>query len=50
MKGREQIIPFPTDKWKEQLGYKLKREIWSFFDNRIAVLFQYEYYNTDGHL
>jgi len=47
--GREEIIKFLTGKWKKELGYKLKKEYWAHTDNRIAVRFEYEYHNADGH-
>jgi len=46
--GREQIISFLTDKWKKELNYKLKKELWAFSENRIAVRFEYEYHNAEG--
>lgn len=46
--GREQIISFLSDKWKKELSYKLKKELWAFTDNRIAVRFEYEYHNAEG--
>jgi len=47
--GREEIISFLTDKWKKELGYKLRKELWAFTDNRIAVRFEYEHHNKEGH-
>ena len=32
----------------KELSYKLKKELWAFTDNRIAVRFEYEYHNKDG--
>ena len=46
--GREQAIKFLTGKWKKELNYKLKKELWAFTDNRIAVRFEYEYCNDKG--
>lgn len=46
--GREQIVKFLTDKWKNELNYKLKKEYWAHTDNRIAVRFEYEYQNPEG--
>ena len=48
LNGREQIIAFLTEKWKKELDYKLKKELWAFTDNRIAVRFEYEYRNAAG--
>jgi nuclear transport factor 2 (NTF2) superfamily protein len=41
--GREEIIQFLTDKWKKERNYKLKKELWGFRENRMAVRFEYEY-------
>ncbi|WP_158827147.1 nuclear transport factor 2 family protein [Mucilaginibacter lacusdianchii] len=46
--GREEVIQFLTRKWQKELNYKLKKELWAFTDNRIAVRFEYEYQNADG--
>ena len=47
--GREEIIRFLTQKWKQELNYKLKKEYWAHTANRIAVRFEYEYQNTEGN-
>jgi len=41
--GREEVQEFLTDKWKNELDYKLKKQLWTFDSNRIAVRFEYEY-------
>ena len=46
--GRNEVQKFLTDKWKNELNYKLKKDLWAFSDNRIAVRFEYEYQNTEG--
>jgi nuclear transport factor 2 (NTF2) superfamily protein len=46
--SREEIVNFLTNKWKNEHQYKLKKELWAFTDNRIAVRFEYEYHNADG--
>ncbi|MCO5936567.1 nuclear transport factor 2 family protein [Mucilaginibacter sp. RB4R14] len=46
--GREQVIAFLTHKWERELNYKLKKEIWAFTGNRIAVRFEYEYHDHTG--
>ncbi len=43
--GREKIEEFLKNKWKNELEYKLKKELWGFRENRIAVRFEYEYHN-----
>ncbi|MFN8406478.1 MAG: nuclear transport factor 2 family protein [Sphingobacteriaceae bacterium] len=46
--GREQVKVFLKRKWEKELNYKLKKELWGFRENRMAVLFEYEYQNSEG--
>lgn len=46
--GREEVVQFLSAKWKKELNYKLKKELWAFTDNRIAVRFEYEYHDHEG--
>ncbi|GEL25893.1 hypothetical protein PSU4_48470 [Pseudonocardia sulfidoxydans NBRC 16205] len=46
--GREEIVKFLTQKWERELDYALRKEMWAFTDNRIAVRFQYESHNAEG--
>ena len=46
--GRKEVQDFLADKWKNELDYKLKKQLWTFSDNRIAVRFEYEYRDTNG--
>lgn len=46
--GREEVKTFLTAKWEKELEYKLKKELWAFTDNRIAVRFEYEWHNNQG--
>ena len=46
--GRKEVQDFLTDKWKNELDYKLKKQLWTFNDNRIAVRFEYEYRDKNG--
>lgn len=46
--GREEVVHFLTRKWKKELGYKLKKELWAFTSHRIAVRFEYEYHDENG--
>jgi len=46
--GREAIKEFLTNKWKTELDYRLKKELWGFLDNRMAVRFEYEWHNDSG--
>tara|TARA_Y100000815_G_scaffold69854_1_gene58796 strand:- start:536 stop:949 length:414 start_codon:yes stop_codon:yes gene_type:complete len=46
--GRDAVIEFLQGKWTNELDYKLKKELWSFNENRIAVRFEYEYRNKNN--
>ena len=46
--GREEVKEFLTNKWKKELEYKLKKELWAFTDNKIAVRFEYEWHDAGG--
>jgi nuclear transport factor 2 (NTF2) superfamily protein len=46
--GREAIVAFLTEKWERELDYALRKELWSFSGNRIAVRFQYECHDATG--
>ena len=47
--GREEVVAFLKRKWEKELHYKLKKELWGFRENRMAVRFEYEYQNQNGH-
>ncbi|HNP33017.1 MAG TPA: nuclear transport factor 2 family protein [Flavobacterium sp.] len=46
--GRDEVVAFLKRKWEKELNYKLKKELWGFRENRMAVRFEYEYQNHDG--
>ena len=46
--GREEVRKFLKRKWEKELGYKLKKELWGFRENRIAVRFEYEWHDSMG--
>lgn len=46
--GRDEVVAFLKRKWQKELHYKLKKELWSFYENRIAVRFEYEYQDANG--
>lgn len=46
--GREEVIAFLTRKWERELDYRLRKNLWAFTDDRIAVRFQYEWRDADG--
>jgi len=46
--GREAIVAFLKRKWARELDYKLKKELWGFRNNRMAVKFEYEWHDDSG--
>ena len=46
--GREEIVKLLTAKWDRELDYALRKELWAFDGNRIAVRFQYESRDQSG--
>ena len=46
--GRDAIRAFLTRKWERELDYKLKKTLWAFGDDRIAVRFEYESRDAEG--
>jgi uncharacterized protein len=49
LNGRAEITDFLRRKWNKELDYKLKKELWSFNGNRIAVKFFYEWHDDSGN-
>jgi nuclear transport factor 2 (NTF2) superfamily protein len=47
--GRDEIREFLKRKWAKELDYRLRKELWCFMDNRIAVRFEYEYHDQSGN-
>ncbi|MGW0765499.1 nuclear transport factor 2 family protein [Streptomyces sp. NPDC002676] len=48
VRGREEIVAFLTRKWEHELDYALRKSLWAFDENRIAVRFQYEWHDAAG--
>jgi nuclear transport factor 2 (NTF2) superfamily protein len=48
LSGRAEIVEFLHRKWSRELDYSLRKELWSFIGNRIAVRFQYESHDATG--
>jgi nuclear transport factor 2 (NTF2) superfamily protein len=46
--GRAGIVELLTAKWERELDYALRKSLWSFDGNRIAVRFQYECHDASG--
>jgi len=49
LRGRAEIKAFLKRKWAKELDYRLKKELWAFRGNRIAVRFEYEWHDPEGH-
>ena len=48
LNGRAEVLAFLTRKWREELDYRLIKELWCFDGNRIAVRFAYESVDDSG--
>jgi nuclear transport factor 2 (NTF2) superfamily protein len=48
LQGRAAIRAFLRRKWAKELDYRLKKELWGFRENRIAVRFEYEWHDAAG--
>ncbi|WP_338604176.1 nuclear transport factor 2 family protein [Saccharopolyspora sp. SCSIO 74807] len=46
--GRAEIADFLREKWSRELEYALRKELWAFQGDRIAVRFQYECHDAAG--
>ncbi|WHT22201.1 nuclear transport factor 2 family protein [Crossiella sp. CA-258035] len=46
--GRAEIEEFLTRKWEREREYALRKDLWAFAGNRIAVRFQYEWRDARG--
>ena len=46
--GRDAIVRFLTAKWQRELDYALRKNLWAFTADRIAVRFQYESRDASG--
>jgi uncharacterized protein len=47
--GREEVKTFLIAKWAKELDYKLKKELWAYNANKIAVRFEYEWHDINGN-
>jgi len=48
LRGREAIKAFLRRKWNKELDYRLKKTLWCYTENRIAVTFEYEWHDDSG--
>ena len=46
--GRAEIVAFLRGKWERELEYALRKDLWAFTADRIAVRFQYESRDASG--
>lgn len=46
--GRREIVAFLRRKWETELDYRLRKELWAFTADRIAVRFEYEWHDLTG--
>lgn len=46
--GRADVHAFLVRKWNRELDYRLKKTLWAFHENRIAVRFEYEWHDDSG--
>ncbi|MEV5648492.1 nuclear transport factor 2 family protein [Nocardia sp. NPDC052254] len=48
VRGRAEIVEFLTAKWEREQDYALRKSLWGFRGNRMAVRFQYEWHDDTG--
>jgi hypothetical protein len=48
LNGREEVKRFLERKWAAELNYRLRKELWGFRENRMAVRFEYEWHDHAG--
>lgn len=46
--GRDEVVAFLTRKWEREHDYALRKSLWAYAGNRIAVRFQYEWRDDEG--
>ena len=46
--SREEVVAFLRRKWGKEHDYRLRKTLWAFTGNRIAVRFEYEWHDDDG--
>jgi len=47
--GRNEVLEFLRRKWVRELDYRLRKELWGFRGNRMAVKFMYEWHDEENH-
>lgn len=46
--GRDEVRLFLTHKWRHEHEYRLRKQLWAFTEDRIAVRFEYECRDPEG--
>jgi len=49
LKGREEVKAFLERKWRREMDYRLKKELWAFSGNHIGVRFEYEWHDDSNN-
>ena len=49
LRGRTEVIEFLRRKWERELDYRLRKELWGFRENRMAVTFFYKWRDDSGN-
>lgn len=48
LSGRSEIEAFLIEKWQREIDYALRKQLWAYSEDRIAVRFQYEWRDCSG--
>ena len=48
VRGTDEIVAFLTKTWEREHEYVLRKSLWAFGSDRIAVRFQYEWHDDEG--
>src|SRR4051794_5147272 len=48
LSGRDEIHAFLVAKWQREQAYALRKDLWAFSGDHIAVRFQYEWHDEGG--
>ena len=46
--GRGEVKKFLERKWEKEQDYRLRKQLWGFRENRMAVRFEYEWHDAGG--
>ena len=48
LNGRSAVVAFLRRKWDRELDYRLRKELWGFRENRMGLIFFYEWHDDSG--